>query len=42
MASTETLGLTPDDDLRQMVSDYRLRALASIMSLPDPDQRDTA
>jgi hypothetical protein len=31
MASTEALGRTVDQDLRQMVSDYRLRALASIM-----------
>ena len=31
MASTGALGQTVDQDLRQMVSDYRLRALASIM-----------
>jgi hypothetical protein len=31
MASTEALGQVVDQDLRQMVSDYRLRALASIM-----------
>jgi hypothetical protein len=31
MASTEALGQAVDQDLRQMVSDYRLRALASIM-----------
>jgi hypothetical protein len=39
MATTEALGQVADKDLRQMVSDYRLRALASIMSLPDPDER---
>jgi hypothetical protein len=31
MASTEALGQIVDQDLRQMVSDYRLRALASIL-----------
>jgi hypothetical protein len=39
MASTEALGQIVDQDLRQMVSDYRLRALASIMSLTDPEER---
>jgi hypothetical protein len=39
MASTEALGRTADHDLRQMVSDYRLRALASIMLLVDPEER---
>ena len=42
LASTEALGQTPDDDLRQMVSDYRLRALASLMPPPDPDEPDRA
>ena len=39
MASTEALGQVVDQDLRQMVSDYRLRALASIMSLTNPEER---
>jgi hypothetical protein len=39
MASTEALGQIVDQDLRQMVSDYRLRAVASIMSLADPEER---
>jgi hypothetical protein len=39
MASTEALGQIVDQDLRQMVSDYRLRALASIMLLTDPEER---
>jgi hypothetical protein len=42
MASTEALGQTVDQDLRQMVSDYRLRALASIISPTDQDRPDSS